>query len=176
MVVAGREASIRVERYRDLQGRTIEPWVRRVVMLLFAVLAALVLAGLVGQREERTATSTPAATLAVKSPTRLRGGLLYQSKITVTARRRLDAPRLVLDAAWLDGLTLNTTEPAPTQELNRNGHLVFEYDAIEAGERLDVWLQYQVNPTTVGSRDQTIELDDGQTPVAALKRSLTVFP
>ena len=71
---------------------------------------------------------------------------------------------------------MNTSEPQASQELNRDGRLVLEYDAIAAGEQLTVWIQYQVNPTTVGSRTVRVELDDGQTPITAITRQVTVFP
>jgi hypothetical protein len=94
----------------------------------------------------------------------------------VVARQRLAQPKLVLDQGFLDGLTVNTIEPQASQELNRDGRLVLEYDAIAAGEQLTVWIQYQVNPTTVGSRTQRIELDDGQRPITQVTRELTSFP
>ena len=39
-----------------------------------------------------------------------------------------------------------------------------------------LYVEYQVNPTTVGTRTLKVELDDGDTPVATLKRTLRVFP
>ena len=50
------------------------------------------------------------------------------------------------------------------------------FDSLNAGERLTFWIQYQVNPTTVGHRDQGVELDDGTTRIVRIERSVTVFP
>jgi hypothetical protein len=76
----------------------------------------------------------------------------------------------------VEGKTKNTTERGASQELSRNGRIVFDYASLKAGEQLTVWIQYQVNPTTVGSRTQHLELDDGNTPVATIARKLTVLP
>jgi hypothetical protein len=169
------EASIRDE-YRDLGGRRSEPWVRRAILLIVLAVPVLALAGLAGQPTKRTTVQGPAATLTMSSPSTVRGGLLFQTKITVVAHRDLAAPKVVLDRGFLDGLTINTTEPGASQELNRNGRIVFDYASVKAGEQLTVWIQYQVNPTTVGSRTQHLELDDGNTPVATIARKLTVLP
>jgi hypothetical protein len=168
-------ASIRDE-YRDLQRRRSEPWIRRAFILLLFAVAVVALAGVFGQETKHTTVVTPAASLTLSSPTRIRGGLLFQSKIKVVARRSLAKPKIVLDDGFFDGLTLNTTEPQASQELNRNGRIAFEYGAVEAGQQLTLWLQYQVNPVTVGSRTQRVELDDGDTPIATIARSLTSFP
>jgi hypothetical protein len=39
-----------------------------------------------------------------------------------------------------------------------------------------LYIDYQVNPTTVGSRTLKAELDDGEQPVAALSRNLKIWP
>jgi hypothetical protein len=37
-------------------------------------------------------------------------------------------------------------------------------------------MQFQVNPTTTGTRKQQVALLDGNTPLLSLTRHLTVFP
>ena len=37
-------------------------------------------------------------------------------------------------------------------------------------------LQYQVNPTTMGTREQGVVLTDGDTPILTLDHETTVFP
>ncbi|HEY2600177.1 MAG TPA: hypothetical protein VGI67_01385 [Thermoleophilaceae bacterium] len=170
------ESSIQVGPYRDLEGRGRNAWVRRAVLALLAVLPLLALLSVFGQKTHRSEATAPSAALTLSSPTHLRGGLLYQAKINVVARTRLAQPKLVLDRGFLDGMTVNTIEPQASQELNRDGRLVLEYDAIAAGEQLTVWIQYQVNPTTVGARTQRLELDDEQRPVTTITRHVTVLP
>jgi hypothetical protein len=170
------DSSIRAETYRDLKGRNRHPWQRRAVLALLAAIPVLALIGVFGQRTDRTEADAPQAALTLAGPTRLRGGLLFQWKINVVARQRIAQPKLVLDEGFLNGLTVNTIEPQASQELNRDGRVVLEYDAVAAGEQLTVWIQYQVNPTTVGERTVRVELDDGQTRVATIAKHVRVFP
>lgn len=72
-------------------------------------------------------------------------------------------------AGWLEGLTINSTEPQPSNEVMRDGRIVLGFDSLNAGERLTFWTQYQVNPTTVAHRDQGVELDDGAGLAGALR-------
>jgi hypothetical protein len=170
--------SIRTEAYRDLAGRRarLDPWARRVLLTLLAAIPVLALIGVFGQRAIRSQVSAPAATLTISAPKSVRGGLLFQSKITVLAQRKLSQPKLVFSPGFLDGLTIDTIEPSASQELSRNGSLVLEYGAVPPGQRLIVWIQYQVNPTTVGSQLQRLELDDGGQPIATISRRLRSFP
>lgn len=170
------ESAIHPETYRDLEGRNAHPWHRRALLVLIAVIPILALIGVFGQRTVRTSASTAQATLTMSGPSRLRGGLLYQWKLQVTAHQDLAKPKLALDEGFLNGLTVNTIEPQASQELNRNGHVVLEYDTLSAGQQLTVWIQYQVNPTTVGRRTVRVELDDGNTPITSITKHVTVFP
>ena len=170
------ESSIRVGRYRDLEGRNAHPWHRRALLAVLAAIPVLALFGVFGQRTDTTKAQAAQATLTLSGPSRLRGGLLYQWKLQVAAHQNLSQPKLALDQGFLNGLTVNTIEPQASQELNRNGHVVLEYDTLNAGQQLTVWIQYQVNPTTVGRRTIRVELDDGNNPITSISRRVTVFP
>jgi hypothetical protein len=146
------------------------------LLLAITALPVLALIGIFGQRTDTTSVNGGAATLELSGPSRIRGGLYLQTRITVRAHQQLSKPTLVLDRGFLNGLTVNTIEPQASQELNRNGSLVLQYNGIQAGNRLTVWVEYQVNPTTVGGRTQTLELDDGDTKVATIARHFTSFP
>jgi hypothetical protein len=168
--------SVRTESYRDLEGRGSHPWQRRALLVLLLVLPVLALLDVFGQRDEHATTAGQAADMTVSGPTKVRGGLLFQNKITVLAHRKLSQPKLVLNPAFLDGLTVNTIEPSASQELSRNGNLVLEYNEIPPGQHLTVWIQYQVNPTTNGPRTQRLELDDGASPLVSMTRHVRIFP
>jgi hypothetical protein len=169
--------SIDRERYVDLRGRGSGPWGRRAFILLFGAVAIVALLNVFGQRGTRDTADSAAAKLEVSGPDHLRGGLYYQSLITVRAHQAIEHPQLVLNRGWLDGLTINTTEPQASQESNTGGgNLAFQYDKLDAGEVLRVWIQYQVNPTTVTRRTQVLELDDGPHKLVTLRRKFTVFP
>ena len=82
----------------------------------------------------------------------------------------------MLDEGWLDGMQVNTIEPSPMSEASRDGRLVLSYDTLDAGDRLVVYLQFQVDPTSVGLTHNDVELDDGDTRIAAIERTLRRLP
>jgi hypothetical protein len=81
-----------------------------------------------------------------------------------------------LNEKWVDGLTVNTIEPSPVNEASRDGKLALELGHLAAGTRYVLFVDYQVNPTTVGARTLKAELDDGEQPVASLTRKLRIWP
>ena len=164
------------KRHRDLAGRERDPWIRRVFLFLLAALLVAALLNVFGQESQSGRASGPEARLEVHGPKRVRGGLLYQQRITVDALRDIAHPRLVLDSGWVDGQTLNTIEPSPVGESSRDGRLVLSYDQLSAGDKLVVYLQYQVNPTHVGNTNHDVELDDAERPLARVGGTLTTFP
>jgi len=112
----------------------------------------------------------------VFAPVRLRGGLLYQGRISILARRRLDDAVLIFDPGWTEQTSINTIEPAPVDETSDDGRLVLGYGKVEAGDKLTIYIQLQVNPVNVGRRSQRVELRDGPKFVAATDRTVTVLP
>ena len=165
-----------LRRHRDLQGRRYQVWVRRGIIAFIAVVPLLGLANVFGQRAVSTEAFGAQASLAVNAPDRLRGGLLYEAHVIIRARSDLPKAALVLHPDWLSGMTLNTLEPSPVDETSENGALRFDLGEIKAGQRFDLILQYQVNPTAVGKRKQWIDLVDDQTTVASIRRTLIIFP
>ena len=158
------------------RGQAVGLWARRAVMALFAAIALLGLLDVFGQGAGSTTASGAAAVVRVTAPRAVRGGLFFQSKVEIRAARAIEHPRLVLDEGWVEGMQVNSIEPAPVGEAGRDGRVVLSYDGLDAGERLVVWLQFEVDPTNVGHRSYDLELDDGETPIATVDRDLTVFP
>ena len=163
-------------RHRDLDGREHRPWTRRVLIGLIGVLCLLGLLNVFGQRPQTETVESGAAELAVYSPKRLRSGLYYQSRFTIRARRAIENATLVLDPGWLEGMTLNTLEPSPIGEANRNGRVALELGRVRAGTKHVFFLQFQVNPTNLGRRPADVELHDGGTPLLHIDRNVTIFP
>jgi hypothetical protein len=160
----------------ERRGIVVALWTRRSVIALFTAIPILGLLNVFGQRTSASTAQAPAATLRVTAPSAVRGGLFFQSRVEIRARRALQHPRLVLDEGWTEGMQVNSVEPNPIGETGRDGRVVLSYDALDAGERLVVWLQFEVNPTNLGHRSYGLELDDAETEVAAVHRHLTVFP
>ena len=82
----------------------------------------------------------------------------------------------MLEPGWVEGMQVNSIEPAPVGEASRDGRVVLSYDALARGDVLRVWLQFEVNPTNVGRRSYALALDDAERPVARLARDITVLP
>jgi hypothetical protein len=155
---------------------------RREVVIQRALVALLTLfciAGLLnifGQRPATSEAASTAAELKVYAADRVRGGLYYQARFTVTAHRDLKSATLVLEPGWAEGITINTVEPSPVGEASRDGDLAFELGHIPAGTSYIFFLQLQVNPTTIGRRSQDVALYDGDTFLTSVDRSVTIYP
>jgi hypothetical protein len=165
-----------LSRNRDLDGRSGRVWYRRGLLGLVAVLPVLALLNVFGQDPTTSSAHTFAADLEVTAPARLRGGLIFQVRVQVTAHRTIAMPQLVFDRGWWDSMSLNSLEPNPSNQSTQNGSVVLSYGKLAAGRTLIVWLYFQVNPTNVGNRREDVELEDGTTVVATVHRSLTIFP
>lgn len=167
--------SLSLERHRD-DGHPVENACRRVLVALLVLLLALALVGLFGQRPRSSTAAAAEARLTVEAPTRLRGGLMYEARITIEAVRDLRAATIVLGPGWTESMTINTIEPSPVAESSREGRLALDFGHVGRGERIVAFLQLQVNPTNVGSRAQDVELFDGPRPLAGVRRTVVVFP
>jgi hypothetical protein len=174
--VAATPDMLTLRRHRDLVGRERRPVIRWAIL---SVLGLFCLSGLLnafGQRPSTHTVSAGAASLEVYSPARVRGGLIFESRFTVRAERDIANATLVLDSGWLEGMTLNTVEPAPVGEASRDGRISFDLGHIPAGAKHVLFLHFSVNPTNIGRRSTTVVLRDGKTPLAEIDRTVTVFP
>jgi hypothetical protein len=160
----------------DLERRSAGSYVHRLVLVLLLALLGVALADVFGQSPSRSSVDGRTARLSVESPEALRGGLIFQTRIEVEARRQLRKAVLVLDSGWFEGMTLNSTVPTPIAWGQRDGRSALELGHIPAGERYVLRLQFQVNPTSIGGRTQDVWLEDGGKTIAVLHRSATVYP
>jgi hypothetical protein len=158
------------------RGKLRGLWVRRAFVALFVGVAALALWGVFGQPERDLTARGGGATMVVSSPDSVRGGLYFQSRIDITTTVAIEHPRLVLDTGWIEGLQVNSIEPAAESETSRDGKVVLSYGGLAPGDRLRVWLQFQVDPTKPGRRPDGVELDDETTRLVRIDRDLTVLP
>jgi hypothetical protein len=119
---------------------------------------------------------SPAASLRVKVPNVVRGGLFFQGRLDIVAREEIRRPRVVLGEGWTEEMQLNTLEPAPTKITSSAGRLDFEYDTMRRGDHITVWLEYTVNPTNVGKRDRGVTLLDGDRELARAPGTIRILP
>jgi hypothetical protein len=165
-----------LKRDLDLEGRSFEIWIRRALFTVVVAVPVVALFNVFGQRPDSKTLVGPAASLKIYAPAHLRGGLLYEARFHVTARRDLRDATLVLGSGWLEGMTVNTIEPSPVSEASNNGRLSLELGHIPSGQSYLLFLQFQVNPTNVGRRTQSVELMDGRTSLLSYHRTVTVYP
>jgi hypothetical protein len=168
--------TIVLKRDRDLVGRGHELWVRRCLFALLCLVPVLGLLNLFGQRPTDSNAASAGARLQVHAPPRVRSGLLVEARFHITAVREIKKAILVLGPGWLEGLTVNTIEPSPSGEASANGRLSLDLGHIPRGQSYLLFVQFQVNPTNVGHREQTVDLYDGGRKLLALRRTITVFP
>jgi hypothetical protein len=166
-----------LKRHRDMEGRGRQPWARRLLLCAIAAVPVLALADVFGQQPVTSVAASPIARVQVDAADALRGGLLGQQVFRVTAYADIKHATLVLDSGWMDSLQMNTIVPYPLSQADRPGdRLALDFGHLPAGDTLVVRIQFQVDPTTLGSRPQGVELDDGKKPIVGVHRTLTVFP
>jgi hypothetical protein len=112
----------------------------------------------------------------VTAPDRLRGGLIFQVRVTVVAYSAIHSLNLEFDPGWWESMSVNSIEPQPTSQTSANGKVVLAYGKLSAADRLTIWIYFQVNPTNVGDRREDVWALDGSTTLAHIHRSLTIFP
>jgi hypothetical protein len=174
--VATAPAGLTLEHHRDLEGRGRRPWSRRILLAGLALLCGAALLNAYGQAADVDTVQGRGAELEIKAPLRVRGGIFYELRFEIRAERELRDAVLVLGSGWFEGITINTILPGPLGEASRDGDVSFQLGRVPADDRYVLWLQAQVNPTTVSRRDVTVELYDGRALVARHDRTLTVLP
>ena len=149
---------------------------RRAGVVLFALFLLAGLLNVFGQRPGSSTAVVPSASLKLYAPARVRSGLYFEARFTIDAHSDIKNAMLVLDPGWTEGMTINTIEPSPLGEASRNGKLVLTLGHVRAGTTYLLFMQLQVNPTNVGHRSQDVALYDGGSRLAAIDRSITIFP
>ena len=159
-----------------MRGRGWHIWVRRALLGVLAVFIVLAVFNVFGQRPSSATAESPEASLKVYAPTRVRGGLLWEARFTIRANEDVKDAVLVLSQGWLEGNTLNTIEPSPVGEASRNGSLSLDLGHIPKGERYELYMDFQTNPTNVGHRDADVQLQDGDRLLLTVDRDIWIFP
>jgi hypothetical protein len=168
----------RLDRSRHVgrEGRSRALIIRRVVLGVLSAIVVLALLNVFGQTSTTSRAEAPRADLEVRVPAHLRGGLLYQGRIVIEARDTIDKPVIELGPGWIEEIQANTVAPSPDSEVSRDGRWTLEYARLAAGDKLTVWMQFGVNPTGAGRRDQSVRLLDGDEQIAEVQRRVTVYP
>ena len=145
-------------------------------MTLIVAIPVIALFNVFGQRPDTNTLVSPVASLKIYAPSHLRGGLLYEARFTISARRKLNHAVLLLSPGWAESQQINTIEPSPLAEGSRDGDLFFTLGSVPKGQVYRLFLEFQVNPTNVGRRRADVALYDGDTRLLAVHRTITVYP
>jgi len=166
-----------VERNRDLHTFAFNRPARWAMLLVLACFLVLGLLNAFGQRPQTQVLDTRAARLEVYAPSRLRGGLLFEARFTITAHRELRNAALLFSPGWSEGIQHNTGDPSPIGEGSRDGDLLFTLGHIPAGHVYRFFEEFQVNATNVAwHRRADVALYDGAQRLGTIHRTVTVFP
>jgi hypothetical protein len=161
---------------RDLEGRERHQALRRIGLGVLGLVVLAALFNVFGQTSSTATAEGAAATLSLRAPSSIRGGVIFEARFQIQAHDDIAHPAIVLAPGWLNGTTLNSLEPAPTTERSGPDGLELDYPPQEAGDELTVWTQWQTNPTDVGRRPAGVELRDGDRVLAHIDRTVTSFP
>lgn len=165
-----------LKEHRDLAGSRHRIWYRRALVALLTVFLLLGVFNVFGQRPAGTTVNSPEASLELYAPTKIRGGVFFEARFTITAHRDVKNALLQLSPGWQESLQMNTIEPVPLGQGSRNGDLLFTLGHIPRGQKFRLFVQFQVNATNVGRRNADVTLYDGSTKLVHIHRRLTVYP
>lgn len=145
-----------------------------------AVLGTIMLAALLGAfgggRARGMVADTTTATLELHTPRVLRNGVFFETRIRITAKAPIaDAVIVVPASLWRD-MTINTMIPAPGEEKAEKGAFRFSYGALGPGDMLDIKVDGQINPPLFAGNSGSVELRDGERPLARIPVDITVLP
>jgi hypothetical protein len=169
-------------RVRDLSGRSAHVWYRRVTIGVLLVFVLAALGGLFGQTSHTRQVAGSAATVTIRATHTVRGGLLWPARIQIQAKQKIVSPQVVLGPGFVKGMQVNTLEPSATSETTRTttdgspGSLALTYPTLDAGQSLTVYIQLQVDPTTIGGQDVSVSLEGANIQPIRSPATLHVLP
>lgn len=155
-------------------------WHRHASPVSFVILAAIIalaLSGLAGgQPSPLRSQDLGAAQLEVKTPSVIRNGEFFETRIRIEAAHDIsDAVLAVSPSLWTD-MTINTMIPAAAEESFEDGAYRFSYGQLRAGETLVVKIDGQINPPLFAGTRGEIALFDGERRLGGMPLHIKVFP
>jgi hypothetical protein len=165
-----------LRRHRDLDDRAHHIWFRRALVALLVVFLLFGVFNVFGQRPVGHTVDSPEASLELYAPSKVRGGVFFEGRFTITAYTDVKNAVLQLSPGWVEGMQINTIEPSPLGEASRNGDLLFTLGHIPAGQKFRLFMQFQVSATNVGRRHADVTLYDGAKKLIHIDREVTVYP
>ncbi|MDK2761068.1 MAG: hypothetical protein KYX64_06880 [Sphingopyxis sp.] len=116
------------------------------------------------------------ATLTVETPTTLRNGEFFETRIAIRADADMDDAVLAFTPDLWRDMTINSTIPAAAEETFKEGLLRWSYGPLKAGETLRVKIDGQINPPLFAGNAGEVQLYDGDRRIGRLPMSIRVLP
>lgn len=149
-------------------------------LLPLAVLGVMVLVALTGALggapNPTVRAEGMAGTIEIKAPQILRNGTFFEMDIAVVAQRPIAEPVIAISRSYLKDMTVNTHLPEPADMGFEGDAFTMTYPAMDAGDRLLVKLDGQINPPLIGRSVGTITLRDDKAAIAEIPVALRVLP
>lgn len=147
------------------------------MLVALGAILLMALTGVFGGLKNPTlAASSSAATLRVNAPEVLRSGEFFEMRLALEAREPIARPVIAIAQSYWRDITVNTIVPAPASESFRDGFFVFEFDALEAGEAIELKVDGQINPSLFGGTEGAIEARDDARTLVRTETVLRVLP
>ena len=146
------------------------------LLVLTVVMAAALLGAFGGTGPDRLRAESPEAELTVSVPLTLRSGVFFEMGIRVSARNHLDDAVIAVDPALWRDMTINTVMPGSAEEAFEDGLFRFHYGSLDAGQRLELKIDGQVNPDLFAGTGGEVELLDGKRTLVTVPVKIKVLP
>lgn len=163
------------ERHHRLPGPLRRPTLASLVVTGAILLAAI--AGYAGGTPNPNhVIDSPAARLEVTTPSILRNGLFYETRIHIVPHRAFDDLVLGVEPSLWRDMTVNSAIPAAEKESFGGGLFRLSFGPAKAGEPIELKFDGQINPPLFGGNRGRIALFDGERPVTSLNLATRVLP
>lgn len=163
------------ERHHRPAGALRRPKLASLIVTGAILLAAMV--GLTGGTPNPShIADTPAARLEVITPSILRNGLFYETRVHIVPHRAFDDLVLGVEPSLWRDMTVNSAIPAAEKESFGDGLFRLSFGPAKAGEPIELKFDGQINPPLFGGNAGRMVLLDGERPVAVLQLTTRVMP
>lgn len=118
-----------------------------------------------------------AVRFTVDGPARIRNGEFFEITVDVEAKSNIRDLVVLVGAGLLRDITVNTLLPDPSEHGFRDGSFEFRFGPLEAGKRLQVKVDSQINPGHRPSVNaDAIAVADGEVVLATVDYAMEVLP
>jgi len=146
-------------------------------LIILAALLLLALSGHLGGRPNPVQVAeNDAVRIEIKTPARLRNGMIFETIIRITPKRPVKALTLAISPSFWRDVTVNNMVPAADKEEMQAGFFRFTYGAAQAGKPVEIKIDGQINPPLLAGIEGEVAVYDGDVRLAGLMTTMRVYP